>query len=121
MTITKEITFTQSEFNDFAKLSGDFNPIHVDADFSARSGFGKTVAHGIFLASVLSGVASQLCPNKKMIKSSLMFPAPTFVGVPMIAEGKIITEDKNHSELSLRFYEKETEQETCLLYCVMEG
>ena len=42
-------TFSQSDFDRFAALSGDDNPIHVDPEFAARSKFGRTVAHGMFL------------------------------------------------------------------------
>jgi 3-hydroxybutyryl-CoA dehydratase len=30
----------------YAELSGDFNPIHVDAEYAAKTPFGRTVAHG---------------------------------------------------------------------------
>ena len=46
-----ERTLTQQDFDLFAKLSGDSNPIHVDPEFSARTRFGKTVSHGMLLFS----------------------------------------------------------------------
>ena len=45
--------FTQRQFDEYARLSGDDNPIHVDAAFAAGTRFGRTVAHGMFLFSVL--------------------------------------------------------------------
>jgi acyl dehydratase len=45
--------FSQSDFDRFAALSGDDNPIHIDPEFSARSKFGRTVAHGMFLYSTV--------------------------------------------------------------------
>ena len=38
-------SFSQSDFNEFASLSGDNNPIHTDAEFAAQSRFGRPVAH----------------------------------------------------------------------------
>jgi acyl dehydratase len=72
-------TFTQSDFDRFAVLSGDDNPIHVDAEFSARSKFGRTVAHGMFLYSVVCSVlGSQLPgPGTLQLEQELMFPSAT--------------------------------------------
>ena len=55
-------SFTQADFDAFATLSGDDNPIHVDPEFSAGTRFGKTVAHGALLCSVLRGLVAQLAP-----------------------------------------------------------
>jgi 3-hydroxybutyryl-CoA dehydratase len=37
---------TQQVVDLYAELSGDFNPIHVDAEYAAKTPFGRTVAHG---------------------------------------------------------------------------
>lgn len=79
-TATTTRTFTQDDFNRFAKLSGDDNPIHVDPDFAARSRFGKTVSHGMLLYSVLCGALNAHFPGAEQIEQELMFPTPTFVG-----------------------------------------
>ncbi len=52
-------TITEADVVNFAGLSGDFNPIHVDHE-SARAGpFGKPVAHGLLGLAVASGLGSQ--------------------------------------------------------------
>ncbi|MBM3130208.1 MAG: MaoC family dehydratase [Chloroflexi bacterium] len=79
-TFTEKHTLAQSEFNRFAKLSGDDNPIHVDPEFSARTRFGKTVAHGMFLYSLVCGALAKHSPNASQVSQDLMFPAPSFVG-----------------------------------------
>ena len=78
-----ERTFNQSDFDRFARLSGDDNPIHVDAEFSARTRFGRPVAHGLLLCSVLRGLIDTLVPDGQMIEQSVMFPAPTYAEEPM--------------------------------------
>lgn len=75
--------FSQADFDRFARLSGDDNPIHTDPDFSARSRFGRTVAHGLLLCSVLRGQIDRLVPGARLSEQSVMFPAPTFAGDPM--------------------------------------
>lgn len=41
-----EIAITQAMIDEYARLSGDFNPLHVDRAASARTPFGGTIAHG---------------------------------------------------------------------------
>lgn len=79
-TFIERHTLAQEEFNRFAKLSGDDNPIHVDPEFSARTRFGKTVAHGMFLYSLVCGALAKHFPNTSQVSQDLMFPAPSFVG-----------------------------------------
>ncbi len=80
-TFTAERAFSQKDFDRFAILSGDDNPIHVDPDFSARTKFGKTVAHGMLLYSTISALLGKLLPGEGIVQLSqeLMFPTPTFV------------------------------------------
>jgi acyl dehydratase len=66
----------------FATLSGDDNPIHVDPKFAARTKFGRTVAHGMFLYSVVCSVLSTQLPGPgtRQIEQELMFPTATPTG-----------------------------------------
>lgn len=75
-------SFTQSDFDRFAALSGDDNPIHVDPEFSVHSKFGRTVAHGMFLYSVVCGVLGTRLPGPGtlQLEQELMFPTATFTG-----------------------------------------
>ena len=79
-TFTSVRTFTQENFNRFAALSGDDNPIHVDPEFAARTKFGRTVAHGMLLYGSICGAVSQLFPGARQLEQSLRFPSPTYVG-----------------------------------------
>lgn len=74
--------FTQSDFDRFAALSGDDNPIHVDPEFSARTKFGRTVAHGMFLYGVVCSVLGTRLPGPGtvQIEQELMFPSATPTG-----------------------------------------
>lgn len=76
--ITETKVFTQAEFDAFAQLSRDDNPIHVDAAFAARTRFGRTVAHGMLLYSTICGVLSRHFPGAVQLEQQFMFPAPTF-------------------------------------------
>jgi len=76
-------TFTQADFDAFAALSGDDNPIHVDPAFSARTKFGRTVAHGVLLITVLTGLVERLRPGAVIGAQDVRFPAPTFADEEM--------------------------------------
>ncbi|MCE9594988.1 MAG: MaoC family dehydratase N-terminal domain-containing protein [Planctomycetes bacterium] len=52
-------TIAQADIDAFAKLSGDFNPAHVDQAFAKASVFRGTIAHGMLVQSVASGLAYQ--------------------------------------------------------------
>ena len=78
-----ERTFTQEDFDRFARLSGDANPIHVDPQFAADSRFGRPVAHGMLLLTVLRGLVARLAPGGRVAEQQVMFPAPTFTGEAM--------------------------------------
>lgn len=78
-------TLSQRDFDRFAALSRDDNPIHCDPAFAATTHFGKTVAHGMFLYSLIcAALTERLAPAHPAgylhQRQSLMFPAPTFAG-----------------------------------------
>lgn len=50
-------TVTESDIVTFAGLSGDYNQIHTDAEFSKTSFMGQRVAHGLLVLSIVSGLA----------------------------------------------------------------
>jgi acyl dehydratase len=87
-------TFTQDDFNRFAALSGDDNPIHVDPEFSARTKFGRTVAHGMLLYASICGAVSAHFPGVRQLEQSLRFPSPTYVGEEIAIQLKVIEVNK---------------------------
>ena len=71
---------TQAEFDAFARISGDDNPIHVDPDFSANTGFGRTVSHGMLIYSKLWALLHAGWPGRRHRMQEMMFPNPSFAG-----------------------------------------
>lgn len=71
---------TQEAFDRFAAVSGDDNPIHVDPEFSARTRFGRTVAHGMLLYSRVWAMLRRHYPRMRQEAQTLMFPNPTYAG-----------------------------------------
>jgi len=57
--VTTGRTITEADVVAFAGLSGDYNQIHTDAEFSKTTPFGRRVAHGLLCLSVASGLLMQ--------------------------------------------------------------
>lgn len=82
--IVETWTPRQADFDRFAELSGDDNPIHVDPEFSARTRFGRTVSHGMLLYARLWAMAKRHWPNASHAGQALMFPAPSYADEPLV-------------------------------------
>lgn len=85
MDITDEAIMT------FAKLSGDFNPIHVDEDYAKDSVFGQRVAHGALSASLISAVLGNDLPGPGAIfvELNMRFRKPAFIGDTVVATATV--------------------------------
>jgi acyl dehydratase len=51
-------TVTESDVVAFAGLSGDYNPLHTDAEFGKQTPFGERIAHGMLVASMATGMSN---------------------------------------------------------------
>src|SRR5260370_26254851 len=71
-------TITEDDIRLFAMVSGDHNPIHLDAEYAARSLFVKRIAHGFLLGSLISAVLRTDLPGPRSIYlgQTLRFLAP---------------------------------------------
>ena len=56
-------TITQEDVITFSNLTGDFNPLHVDAEFARQTSFGKPVVHGMLTSSFISTMIGMLLPG----------------------------------------------------------
>lgn len=89
---------TQEVVNQFAELTGDFNPLHVDLKYAAQSQFGQTIAHGALIVSFFSSALANRLPGPGTIYlgQKVNFKAPVFVGETVIVQLKVLSirEDK---------------------------
>jgi 3-hydroxybutyryl-CoA dehydratase len=58
--VTPSRTITETDIQLFAGLTGDYNQLHTDAEFSKHTMFGQRVAHGLLGLSIASGLATRL-------------------------------------------------------------
>lgn len=66
----------------FAAVSGDFNPVHLDAEYASTTAFGKPIAHGMFCGALISATIAMHFPGPGSIyrSQSIKFTKPVFVG-----------------------------------------
>lgn len=88
--ISLQHRFRQEDFDLFAELSGDDNPIHIDSEFAARTRFGRPVAHGMLLYGIICGLLSQQFPGSRQLEQNFMFPAPTYSGEELTIQAEVI-------------------------------
>ena len=75
-------TVTEADVTLFAEVTGDFNPVHVDAEAAAQSRFGERIAHGMLSAGFISAVLGMRLPGTGSIylSQSLRFTKPVRIG-----------------------------------------
>lgn len=56
--ISQARTVTETDVVTFAGLSGDFNPLHTDAEFGKKTPFGERIAHGMLIQAMATGMAN---------------------------------------------------------------
>ncbi len=86
-----EFSYTQEEVELFAKVTGDNNPIHIDAEFAKNTPFGRPIMHGFLSAAVFSKVFGTLFPGEGTIYMSqeMKFRAPMFVDTKYMAHFEV--------------------------------
>lgn len=84
---------TQNDINLYAEASGDFNPIHIDEAFAAKTPLGGTIAHGMlilaYISEMMTGAFGTVwCSAGKL---SVRFKAPARPKDIITVTGKIIS------------------------------
>tara|TARA_B100000809_G_scaffold114606_1_gene112981 strand:- start:629 stop:1069 length:441 start_codon:yes stop_codon:yes gene_type:complete len=94
--IGQKVEFTEviseSMVEEFAKLSGDYNPHHIDESYAKKTRFKKRICHGMLLASFFSKLTGMYLPGKGSLylSQSLNFIAPAFIDDEVTVEGEIV-------------------------------
>jgi len=87
---------SQADIDLYAQVSGDFNPLHVDAEFAATSPFGRTIAHGMMTMALLMNQVEVEHGSIRMACGgdvSVRFREPIFAG-DMV---EVVTQDDERS------------------------
>ena len=97
-TFSKSREVTDELIRQFAEVSGDYNPIHLDEEFAKTTRFGRRIAHGMLGGAFISAVLGYEFSVRKIIylSQTLKFVAPVFIGDTVTAKATIksIRQDK---------------------------
>jgi 3-oxoacyl-[acyl-carrier protein] reductase len=96
-------TITADDVAAFARLSGDYNALHVDDEFATRTGFAGRVVHGFLHASLLSTLVGMRLPGRGAlyVSQSIDFSAPVYTGDCLEAKATIESIDRDTRIVSL--------------------
>jgi len=85
-------TFTERDIEQFAELSLDTNPVHLDEAYAATTPFRKRIVHGVLSASLISAALATRCPGpgSLYLSQELSFTKPVFIGDTLTARVKVL-------------------------------
>lgn len=74
------VQITDKMVRQFAEMSGDFNPIHLDDDFAKTTRFGRRIAHGMIMGALISrSLNEKIGSGGVYLAQSLKFVQPVFI------------------------------------------
>ncbi|WP_409432200.1 MaoC family dehydratase [Litorimonas sp. RW-G-Af-16] len=97
---------TEEMINTFADITGDHNPIHVDAEFAATTAFGQRIAHGALSASFISAVLGNDLPGPGalFVELNLRFRKPAFIGDEVIAIAEVAEINERSGRIKMKVH-----------------
>lgn len=114
LTVQEEFPVTEQMGIEFAGVSGDTNPVHLDQDYAAATRFGAKIAHGMLIGSFISNVIGTRMPGEGSIymKQEMTFLRPVYYGDRVTVEVavKALQKDRNRAVLSTDCYNQKGEK-----------
>ena len=89
-------TITEADIVNFAGLSGDFNPIHLDHEFARMTPFHRPIAHGLLVLSMASGLALYNPPMRTLAFVGIrdwQFRGPVYIGDTLRVHTKLVEKE----------------------------
>lgn len=85
------VTITQEMMNNFLKITGDSNPMHVNSNYAKANGFKDSLVYGLLTNSFYSTLAGVYLPGKYCLLQEVaaQFTKPVFVGDTLTVNGKV--------------------------------
>jgi acyl dehydratase len=85
---TRTVTLTQEHVDHYAKITGDYNPLHFDPEFATSTRFGRAVVQGGLTTGLLHAIVAMDLPGPGTVfmSQNWKFTAPVFIGDTITAE-----------------------------------
>ena len=96
-------TITEADVFAFAGITGDFNPLHVNAEFAKNSLFGKRVAHGMLTASLVDQTLTHIGGLGTIhLSQTVKFLAPVFIGDTVMVVSEVLSKDSAKNRMTVK-------------------
>jgi 3-hydroxybutyryl-CoA dehydratase len=92
MQVAIKNTVSEQDVIDFARVSGDHNPLHMDEEYAKQTQFGGRIAHGALTASYISAVLGNDLPGPGAVfmDLNLKFVRPVRIGDTVVSTAEVI-------------------------------
>jgi acyl dehydratase len=99
------MTINADHVRQYAEITGDYNPLHFDQEFAAKTKFGRLVVHGGLTTGLLHALVAMEMPGPGTVflSQDWKFPAPVFIGDTITAEAEILSIHESKPVTHLRF------------------
>ena len=89
----RSLTLTADHVKTFAGITGDYNPLHFDEEFAAKTKFKRLVVQGGLTTGLLHALVAMDLPGPGTVflSQNWKFTAPVFIGDTITAEAEILT------------------------------
>ena len=113
---SRSITLTADHVRAYAEMTGDYNPLHFDEEFTSKTKFGKLVVQGGLTTGLLHAlVAMELPgPGTVFLSQNWKFTAPVFIGDTITAEAEVLSVHATKPVTQLKIIIRRQDGETVL-------
>jgi acyl dehydratase len=100
----RSLQLTRVEVDAYARITGDYNPLHFDERFAAATRFGRLVVHGGLTAGILNALVAEDLPGPGSVfmNQNLKYLAPVFIGDTIIGEVEVLSVHESKPVTQLR-------------------
>ena len=101
---SSERTLVEKDLVLFAAVSGDINPIHLDAEYAETTNFKQRIAHGAWSASLISATLATVMPGPGTIylSQSLKFLRPVAIGDSLKIEVEVVSKNDKTKKVEFK-------------------
>lgn len=98
-----ECTISSEMVSDFAKLSGDYNPLHMSEEYAATTPFKHRIAHGMIAGALFSRLVGMHLPGLYCLylSQTIHFKNPVYLNSEVLVTGKVITKSDAAQTLTI--------------------
>ena len=108
--------FSQSQVQQFAEVTGDHNPVHLDEKYASTTPFKRPIMHGFLSGSVFSKVFGTIYPGEGTIylEQQLIFKRPMFAGQAYLGVFNVTDVNPEKGTMTIDCLIEDADKKVCL-------